>query len=716
MSFNEINVKDILFTKRINTNIHEHLKYKIENEQLNTLDNFILIIDFNHLGGGTTIFLDTIVSIYKKNQTFVIARNCDRMLHLNINEEYDLSYKYSELESINFLKQYKNKISKIFINHLLGHSDLFISELSMLNKEMITITHDYYNICQIPNPYYHEIPKYTIPPRITPTLSITQNEANLLIFKNQKVLELPDFKKSNIEIKTNNRNTVIAIVGSITTLKGEHILNDLIILYKNIHIIVIGYTTLNCPYYTYNSIEEFNRILLEQKPNMLLELSISPETYSYTLSLCMLTNLPILCLKKNFPSVIENRLKSYSNVHYFSNPRELNQLIKTKKSNYLKTIFPVIYYNKEWDNIFLTKTKKINCNEPFKHDIKPYFIYFPQFHKIKENDVLFYEDFSDIKNLKLYNQNHVELDIPSLEYLGIKDIEDYDLTKVDILQKQINIIDSYNYSGIALYYYWFSENTISGQNHLMKEVVDNFFKNVNIKRLKIFFIWANENWTENMAFGISTHKIKNEYTKENYINNVNYLMEYFKHDNYLKIDNKPVFFIHHPFLIDNLELLREVLNDTCIEHGFDGVHIVLNSYLDTPVTFDKYYGNFNYKKYDSRFVENNQNKLDYKQYLDTEYHFKDCIQTIVTDFNNKPRLYKPDRIKHSTICVNNTEINKKIFIKKIVSLYEKKTTELSRILLVNSFNEWGENMAFEPSQKYEYYNLNLLYECLKKEE
>jgi hypothetical protein len=39
-------------------------------------------------------------------------------------------------------------------------------------------------------------------------------------------------------------------------------------------------------------------------------------------------------------------------------------------------------------------------------------------------------------------------------------------------------------------------------------------------------------------------------------------------------------------------------------------------------------------------------------------------------------------------------------------------SELSKLLLVNSFNEWGENMAFEPSDKYYYYYLNLLFDCL----
>ncbi len=715
VAYDTIHADDILITRRYLSNkCHEHLEYKIDNNILDILEEFILVLDFGNGGGGTTFFINTIVSIYKKNQSFVIARNFDNMLHLNINEEYDLSHKYSEAESILFLQKYKHKISKIFINHLLNHSTLFINELHLLQKEIITITHDYYNICRIPQPYFHEIQHCRIKPRINPTLSITQNKENCVTFKNQKILEIPDFKKNNVRINTTD--IVVAILGNINTLKGETMLKKIIQNYKNtnVRVIVIGYTEIDCIYYNYNSIHEFNTILSEQKPTLLLELSIWPETYSYTLSLCMLTTLPILCFKKNFNSVIEKRLESYPNKYYFSNLSELNELIATKGQPYLFTIEPVIYYNREWNDIFLTKIKKKIHTSPFKHDIKPYFIYFPQFHKIKENDLLFYEGFSDMNNLKLYNNNAVKLDTPLLEYLNIKDMDEYDLTNSDIIQKQIDVIDSYNYSGIALYYYWFSENTISGDHHVMKEVVDQFFKGLNMKRLKTFFIWANENWTDNLAFGINEKsKMINEYTEENYIKNANYLVEYFKHDNYLKIERKPVFFIYHTYLIENIELFRTILNDTCIKHKFDGVTIVVNSFLETPDTFDRFYINFNYKKYHSRYIENKQHKLNYKDYLDTDYHFKEnCIHTIVTDFNNKPRLYKPDRIEHSTVCVNNTEINKIAFIKKVLRLYEKNKSELGKILLVNSFNEWGENMAFEPSEKYQYYNLNLLQECL----
>ena len=720
---------DLLITRKYQSDKHhEHLKYKIDNNILDILEEFILVLDFQNGGGGTTFFINTIVSKYKNNQTFVIARNYDNYLHLNINEEYDLTYKYSETDSILFLNKYKSRISKIFINHLYNHNINFINEINKLDKQIITITHDYYNWCSISQPFFHKIKECCIEPRIKPDLIITQHKLNVALVKNNesiKIIDLPDYKNSDIKINFNNDNIVVAILGNINNLKGKIILEKLIEIYKNtnIKIIVIGYVVIENfkNYYYYNSIEEFNNILIEQKPNIILELSIWPETYSYTLTLSMITQLPILCLKKKFNSVVENRLEQYTKTHYFSSLMELDALIKTKGQNYLYTISPILYYNAEWNNIFLTKTKlKQISKHNFIYDIKPYFIYFPQFHKIKENDLFFYENFKDTENLKLYNQcNDVKLDTPLLEYLGIETIDDYDLTNTNIIQKQVNLINDYAFSGIALFYYWFSENNVTFKNQIMDDVINNFFNSkVNMLNLKVFFIWANEDWTSNTAFGINEeYNIINNYTEENLITNSNKLMEYFKNDNYLKINNKPVFFIYHNYLIENVDLFYNILNEICIKNDFNGVHLVLNSFLNANKQFTNFYINFNYKKFDSRFYEEQtkQIKLDYKEYMDNDYHFKkNSICTLVTDFNNKARLFKPNRLEHSTVCVNNSEINKIAFIKKNVNLYktQEKCSELNKILLVNAFNEWGENMTFEPSSTYEYYNLNLLVECL----
>jgi hypothetical protein len=104
--------------------------------------------------------MEDIIQKYKKYSTFVIVRNINGLLHVNINEEYTIKKKYDLIESINFLEKYKNVIDKIFVNHLLGHNSVFIEKIFNLGKEVTGITHDYYNLIKNPTPFYHEIEDY----------------------------------------------------------------------------------------------------------------------------------------------------------------------------------------------------------------------------------------------------------------------------------------------------------------------------------------------------------------------------------------------------------------------------------------------------------------------------------------------------------------------------------------------------------------------------
>ena len=736
--YSSLHDTDILLTKPF-FNMSSYKQYSVNEKILDNINSFVLIIDFDNGGGGTTFFLNTIVSKYKYNQSFVIIRNHNEEHQININEDYLINKNYNNQDICIFLDKFKHKFDKCFINHTKGHNMVFLHKLTSLNKYVITITHDYSLISNKPQPYYHELyelvnknPDTSVLKHIN--LLITQHKTNVDIFatsykQNIDIVQLPDYKYSDKIYKYTNKCFVIGIIGNIIDIKGRKILDKIQNHYINnplIQIIVLGHIKSNiCTNrHCYNSVTDLNKLLITHKPNVLLELSVWPETYSYTLTLSMLTQLPILYLNKNFPSVVMNRLEQYNNAYPFNTISQLDALIKTRNQNFLYTIKPVIYFDQYWDNLFITNSNKLY--KPISYvektpvnNIKPYFIYFPQFHKMPENDCLFYEGFNDIKNLELYNSlSSVTLETPLLEYLKIDNYNKYDLTNTTILQKQIDLIEYYGFEGIAMYYYWFSRNNISKNKMVMSKVVDLFFSSeINNKNRNIFFIWANEDWTSNPAFGISAkYKIKNIYDEDSFKQNALNLIQYFKHANYLKIDNKPVFFVYHDYLIENIDLFYEILDRVCVKNGFSGVHLVLNSFDNTSKSrFNKCYINFNYKKYSSRFKDdNNQLTINYKDYIDTEYHINpNTIQTVVWDFNNKARLCKPDRLDKSTVCTGNTELNKVLFTQKLIKTYDRANkTEVENILLINSFNEWGEKMTFEPSDQYGYYNMNLLHSLL----
>ena len=169
---------------------------------------------------------------------------------------------------------------------------------------------------------------------------------------------MPDFKKIDKIIVHNNSKIVIGTFGYINIIKGLYILENVINYYSlnnNITIVVFGKCSINNfkNQYIYNNIEELNELLIKHKPNIFLELSIWPETYSYTLSLQMLINLPIIYFKKTGNFVIEERLSHYKKSHCFKNINEIEKIAYNNKQNWFYTIKPIIFFNSFWDEYFI---------------------------------------------------------------------------------------------------------------------------------------------------------------------------------------------------------------------------------------------------------------------------------------------------------------------------------------------------------------------------
>jgi len=357
-----------------------HIKKEIIDISL--LEKFILIVDFNNNGGGTSFFIESIVSKYKNYHTFVIVRNNFNNIYFTVNDEYEFETFYNDLTAYELLLNNINKIEKIFVNHILNHTQNFINRLFDLKVQIDTITHDYIGIFGINNiqPKFNDINNIlnNNSDRCYVDINkydhiITQNQGNLYIYdkfiedKNKIIISpLPDYQKTQKLIKTKNNNIVIGIIGLINDIKGLNVLNNIIKYYKktnHVKFIVFGeaniYSFTNV--FRYNNIDELNNLLTIHKPNILIELSLWPETYSYTLSLSMITMLPIIYLKKNNYCPVESRLSKYYKAYSFTTIEEFNKLINDNKQDYFYTIEPFIYFNKFWDEYFQNiNTQKFN--------------------------------------------------------------------------------------------------------------------------------------------------------------------------------------------------------------------------------------------------------------------------------------------------------------------------------------------------------------------
>ena len=223
-------------------------------------------------------------------------------------------------------------------------------------------------------------------------------------------------------------------------------------------------------------------------------------------------------------------------------------------------------------------------------------------------------------------------------------------------------------------------NDITNKHTIMEKGYHDLFR----FDFPIFFIWANEDWTNNPAFSTS-HLITNTYDDKSFSENINNLMRYFKHPNYYKRNNRPVFYLHHPLCMtsDTQALLMEKIDEACVMNGFDGICFKRKGI-----------------EYDFHPTHTNGMTTDYTAYVDK--YDPDCM---FFDFNNHPRFHFNKR-KPCTVYTNVTEQAQQRMMKKVL---QKKD-----LVLFNAWNEWGECMTMEPgTQTGDTRLLMLKHNCLR---
>ena len=678
-------------------------------------ENKTIYIISNIQGGGSKKYLDDMTSHY-------------------INTEF-IYIKYREL----LLSTVFLPTDILFVQHLL-FTDIFPEDINkvkqLYNVKIIISIHDFYwiipHVPSIDNllhivptiPYYETI--YLNPPkRIHPTVLTLFDNASIVIHPSSFTKKQFDmfFRKDNTIVqyhndikidytvkqipKIINKEINIGHFQAFSPVKGSEfvsLLQNKYKTYKNykINFLILGK---NIPEYT-----ELNwyEKMKEHYFHCLLHLNKYGETYSYSLSKSINSGLPILynnigAFKERIPNN-EHYTKVYDSENNMTNPdvlynqfeKMLNYIIGNQGKFHTFNPNTDLEYKDTYSYIFEDKLLS-SMNSILHETIKPFALYFPQFHDIPENNKNYYDGMTDILNLKHYIDYQKEpdeiLDTPSLSELSIPSILHYNLTNKKIIKKQIDIAKKFSIYGFACYYYWFSENSITNKHTVFENCYDLFFQE-EISDFKIYFIWANENWSNNISFNVTKEKIANVYAFDNYMKNIENLIKYFKHPNYYKIENKPVFFIHHPWHMssDQLSIFSYILDSECIKNGFDGAIVQLNNMKNTNSSDNVY-----------NFSPSNKGDepADYYEYTNTVVKSQvqnNNIQTIFFDFNNSARFSVPYKKKYMYKFQNTTIYNQDRLVNMILSKYKKESNEIDKILLINSWNEWGENMAIEPGE------------------
>ena len=675
----------------------------------------VVYIISNVQGGGAVKYLDDITSKYSTTRKFI---------YITTQKQLD-----------SYVGKYKNSL--IFLQHLI-HTDIKLESIIKIKEtekcKLIISIHDFYWLCDsIGNLYKHDshnsyisAHEITILPTILNVFAIADEIiCNSKFTYNIYTQHIPvaQYKHAycndfhvNHQIasyvpKITDNVINIGILHKYNICKGKELIEKLSAKYTTyksykINWQIVGHTI---PVYKEH---EFYDWLKKYNIHALTSLNKWGETWGYAMTKFINSGLPLIY--NNFGAYKE-RFEGNERAHYF----KCYDTEPEYDVDYANDV-PVLCQRFEnmLDYVIVNQGQGI-APEPITEisysdyyhtlfgqtQILPFAIYFPQFHPFLENDKNYYPGMTDMTNLALYfkeNPDNPEgLERPDMSVYGLNGMEDYRLDNPELVNKQVELAKQHGIRGFAIYYYWFSENTTAADRHsIMHSCYDNFFK-TSYDNFKVYFNWANENWTKHIAFG-KPDNISNIYTSKNMVKNCKNIIEYFKHDNYYKVNNKPLFGIHQVGCInDAIHEFYHILNAMSILAGFDGVNFLVNVSCSNINTYIPYNLDPVHKSKSSTIYRHN-NKLvyDYTNYVNDLQLNSNHINTIYFDFNNTARMYKPDNYVKSTRIINNTDKSKLLYITNVKHTCYANTyseSELSRIVLINAWNEWGEKMHIEPS-------------------
>ena len=659
---------------------------------------------------------------------------------------------FVQIKNKNDLKIYKNSFKKddVLLFQYLFFSDLTFDDIvNIKNKSGIQLVipiHDFYFLQKNQADFYQchmgvysnfDNKEPLSPPVLTllklsdliiyPSNFVKNIFDSIFVFKNAKLSKHIDYKICDfLKIPKIEKTINIGIINNITVYKGADYYPKLFSIKKyeglNVKFHIFGMDkpapATNVIYHGPYQEDEIFSLLKKNNIHGLVFLNKWGETYSYSLTKGINSGLPILYSNLGaYIERLENNQK-YSPIHDSKNIKvdmqkmlaliiQKNGATSTGDVSKLEKDIPDLYRNLfsiDYDTIL---NKQFNKNrsqyEKLFEIVEPYAIYFPQFHALKENSKTFYEGYHDMINLEQTKKSDSLIETPLKNYLGYYNLKDDD----GIIEKQTLLAKANGFKGFGIYYYWFSHNSVTGNNMLMKEVTDKFFQK-DLDNFDVFFIYANESWSNNPAFNQHTNEyiIKNEYSEKETIKNFNNLLGYFKHKNYKKVDNKPVLFLHHPWemTLEELSLFYSIGDRIAKENGFAGLELIVNGMQNNIEGYKNYSHHPNYKSF-SEFttIENGLRYIDYRKYVDDylqKVPFQSRnIQTAFYNFDNSVRYFNH---KNKDILVTKTKNNNIEYFKKFLNFQldtYKSPEKDGKIFLLDSWNEWGEQMAIEPSSE-----------------
>lgn len=360
-------------------------------------------------------------------------------------------------------------------------------------------------------------------------------------------------------------------------------------------------------------------------------------------------------------------------------------------------------------------------------------LYLPQYHPIPENDKWWGKGFTEWTNVakaKPLFRGHVQPRIPT--ELGF-----YDLRLPEIREQQAELAKEAGLEGFCYWHYWFGNG---------KQLLERPFNEVVSSGKPDFPFclgWANHTWTSKTWDKESGKSVPEILMEQQYLGEKDYTEHFysvlpaFKDKRYITVDGKPFFLVFDPLHFTDSQNFIVCWRKLAIENGLPGIHFVGIGFSasfrnnksgranllksNTAAENFKYVLDMGFDAVNSmgmskaavqsqgllkiywvaflkrvlkiRFADKiNQSKLNDNLFCE-EDKWENVYPTVMPNYDRTPRS------TIDTVFVNSTPA---VFKKSILDSWEyiKDKAPEHRILMVKSWNEWGEGNYMEPDMQY----------------
>ena len=344
--------------------------------------------------------------------------------------------------------------------------------------------------------------------------------------------------------------------------------------------------------------------------------------------------------------------------------------------------------------------------------IKVVTMYLPQYYRTPENDKWWgdgYTDWTAVKNADKYFESQNQPRVPL-------DNNYYDLSQVETLRWQADLMNKYGIDGQCFYHYYFKNG-----RKILEKPVELLLQNKDIN-MPFCFCWANDPWARSWSKISNSNQwsekfeskcgsqilLEQDYGNEqDWKEHFDYLNQFFKDDRYIKINNRPLFIIYRPEAITCLEKMIDTFNWYACECGYSGI-CIWGANLTRTIS-----------------------KLDAAIYIHASSYFNPDISGLYIEEkrNNNIRTYKYDDVWNNILqtkpidgmktyyggivdqddtprrgklgfCLTEVTLDK--FKSYLYKLALKNMVSGCEYLFIDAWNEWGEGNYLEPDEERKY--------------